>query len=98
DFPATGKSWPSALYQLLEPNGFGMVFRLEPDENGDPVTWLDIFRRQDGSPSSYKDLYLQVSGEPLDPSRSNLAAAQLARDTDGVANVYTVETGPARYE
>ncbi len=98
DFPATGKTWPLALYQLLEPNGFGMVFRLEADENGDPVTWLDVFRRQDGSPASYKDLYLQPSGEPLDPSRTNLASAQLARDTDGVANVFTVGSEPVRYE
>ena len=98
DYPATGKAWPVALYELLEPNGFGMVFRLEADENGDPTTWLDIFRRQDGSSSSYKDLYLQPSGEPLDPSQTNLAAARLARDTDGVANVYSVESGPVRYE
>ena len=98
DFPASGKAWPLALYQLLEPNGFGMVFRLEADDHGDPVTWLDVFRRQDGSPSSYKDLYLQQSGEALDPSQTNLAAAQLARDTDGVANVFTVESEPVRYE
>ncbi len=98
DFPATGKPWPVALYQLLEPNGFGMVFRTEGDANGDPVTWLDIFRRQDGSPSSYKDLYLQPSGETLDPTQSNLAAARLARDTDGVANVFEVESAPVQYE
>ncbi|MCA1684588.1 MAG: hypothetical protein LC745_01100 [Planctomycetia bacterium] len=98
DFPATGKAWPLALHQLLEPNGFGMVFRLEPDEKGDPVTWLDVFRRQDGSTSSFKDLYLQPAGEKLDPSRTNLASAQLARDTDGVANIYTVQSEPVRYE
>jgi hypothetical protein len=98
DFPATGKPWPVALYELLEPNGFGMVFRFEADANGDPTTRLDIFRRQDGSPSSYKDLYLQPSGEFLDPSRTNLAQARLARDTSGVANVYTVESDPVRYE
>ena len=98
DFPATGKPWPVALFQLLEPNGFGMVFRTEGDANGDPVTWLDIFRRQDGSPSSYKDLYLQASGNALDPAQSNLAAARLARDTDGVANVFTVESNPVQYE
>ena len=87
-----------AVYELLEPNGFGMVFRLESDENGDPDTRLDIFRRQDGSPSSYKDLYLQPSGGFLDPSLTNLAQARLARDTAGVANVYTIESEPVRYE
>ena len=78
DFPATGKPWPVALDQLLEPNGFGMVFRLESDANGNPSTRLDIFRRQDGSPYSYKDLYLQLSGEPLDPAQTNLSQARLA--------------------
>lgn len=98
DFPATGKPWPVALYQLLEPNGFGMIFRLETNAAGDPYTRLDVFRRQDGAPSSYKDLFLQLSGDFIDPSRTNLAAARLARDTSGVANVYTVESGPVQYE
>jgi hypothetical protein len=98
DYPATGKPWPVALHDLLEPNGFGMVFRLEANEDGDPVTRLDIFRRQDGSVSSYKDLYLQPSGAPLDPASSNLIAARLARDSAGVANVFTVEADPVRYE
>jgi hypothetical protein len=98
DFPATGKPWPVALYELLEPNGFGMAFRLETDANGEPYTRLDVFRRQDGSPSSYKDLYLQPAGEFLDPSRTNLSQARLARDTSGVANVYTVESDPVGYE
>jgi hypothetical protein len=98
DYPSTGKPWPVALHDLLEPNGFGMVFRLETDATGAPVTRLDVFRRQDGSPSSYKDLFLQPSGYPLDPSQTNLARARLARDTAGVANEYTVEAGPVRYE
>src|SRR4029077_669635 len=88
DFPASGKPWPVALYQLLEPNGFGMVFRLETDLAGNPSTRLDIFRRQDGSASSYKDLYFQSSGEPLDPARTNLARARLARDSADVANAF----------
>jgi hypothetical protein len=98
DYPATGKPWPVAVFELLEPNGFGMVFRLESDENGDPNTRLDIFRRQDGSPSSYKDLYLQLSGDFLDPSLSNLAQARLARDMAGIANVYEIDSDPIRYE
>ncbi|GAC1463677.1 MAG: hypothetical protein NVSMB9_01410 [Isosphaeraceae bacterium] len=98
DFLATGKPWPLALHELLEPNGFGMVFRLEMDEKGDPLTRLDVFRRQDGSPSSYKDLYLQLPGQALDPSQTNLAQARLARDIGAVANVYKVDTRSVRYE
>ena len=98
DFPASGKPWPVALHELLEPNGFGFVFRLETDGNGDPSTRLDIFRRQDGSPSTYKDLFLQPTGQSLDPAQTNLAGARLARDTAGVANVFSVESEPIRYE
>ena len=98
DYPATGKPWPVALHELLEPQGFGMVFRLETDLNGDPHTRLDLFRRQDGSPSTYKDLYLQTSGEALDPSLTNLAQARLARDIAGIANIYAVTSDPVRYE
>ena len=98
DYPATGKPWPVALHELLEPNGFGMVFRLETDDNGSPVTRLDLFRRQDGSSNSYKELYLQSAGDFLDPTRTNLAAAKLARDTSRVANIYSIESRPTRYE
>jgi hypothetical protein len=98
DFPTTGKPWPVALHEILEPNGFGMIFRLEADEGGNPTTRLDVFRRQDGSPASYKDLYLQSPGEPLDLSLTNLAQSRLARDTAGVANVYTVDSRPVQYE
>ncbi len=98
DYPATGKPWPVALHGLLERNGFGMVFRLATDDNGDPFTYLDLFRKQDSSPSSYKDLYLQPAGNPLDPGQTNLASARLARDTSGVANTFVVESERVRYE
>ncbi len=98
DCPATGKAWPAVVRDLLEPNGFGMAFRLETDRDGNPATALDVFRRQDGSASTYKDLYLQPRGSALDPGRSNLAEAQLARDMNGVANAFTVESELIRYE
>jgi len=98
DNPATGKAWPTVVRDLLEPNGFGMAFRLGTDRDGNPSTTLDIFRQQDGSASTYKDLYLQPRGAALDPAQTNLAAAQLARDMSGVANAITVESELVRYE
>ena len=98
DFPATGKVWPEALDELLRPNGFGMAFRLGTDANGNPFTYLDVFRRQDGSPSSYKDLYLQAYGQTLDPGATNLGAAHLERDIRGLANSITVDSSLVRYE
>ena len=98
DYPATGKPWPAVVRDLLEPNGFGMAFRLDTDQDGNPTTTLDIFRRQDGSTSTYKDLFLQPRGSALDPGQTNLAEAQLARDMSGVANAFTVESELVRYE
>ena len=98
DYPATGKAWPAVVRDLLEPNGFGMTFRLGIDQDGSPSTTLEIFRRQDGSASNYKDLYLQPRGSAFDPGQTNLAAAQLARDMSGVANTVTVESELVRYE
>jgi hypothetical protein len=98
DFPATGKAWPVALHELLESNGFGMVFRLDTDANGNPYTYLDLFRKRDGTPSTLKELFLQLAGEPLDPAQSNLGSARLARDTTGIANIITVDTQLVRYE
>lgn len=98
DYLATGKPWPVALEELLAPNGFGMAFRLEADQLGRPVTRLELFRRQDGSEACFKDLMLQPAGEALDPARSNLSEARLARDTSSVANVVAVASGLERYE
>ena len=98
DYPATGKAWPTVVCDLIEPHGFGMAFRLESDADGNPTTTLDLFQKQGGSPSSYKDLFLQPRGSALDPGQSNLAEAQLSRDTSGIANAFSVETGLARYE
>jgi len=98
DTPASGKAWPAVVRDLIEPYGFGMAFRLESDDQGNPSTSLDIFQKQGNSKSTAKDLYLQPRGSALDPSQSNLAEAQLGRDTSGMANAYSVESGLVRYE
>lgn len=98
DFPATGKVWPEALEALLRPNGFGMAFRLGTDVNGNPFTYLDVFRRDDGSPSASKDLYLQAYGASLDPAATNLGGAHLERDIRDLANAVTVDSSLVRYE
>ncbi len=98
DYPATGKPWPVALAEILEPHGFGLSFQLATRPDGHPETQLQLFRRQDGSPGSYKELLLQPRGSQLDPSQSNLAEAHVARDVSGVANVIAVHGRPTRYE
>jgi hypothetical protein len=98
DYPATGKVWPAVVRDLLEPNGFGMSFRLQTDLHGNPFTTLEIFRRQAGESATYKDLHLQAYGETLNPARTNISQARLARDLTGIANAFTVESDLIRYE
>jgi hypothetical protein len=98
DYPATGKAWPAVVRDLIEPYGFGMAFRLASDDQGNPTTTLDIFQRQGNSTSTTKDLYLQPRGAAFDPSQTNVAEAQLARDTSGMANAFSVDSGLVRYE
>lgn len=97
DYPATGKPWPVAVSELISPHGFGMIFRLTTEAQR-PVTRLEFHRRRDATGGAYKDLFLQERGSPLDPGRTNLAQAQLARDTSGIANEIVVEPALTRYE
>jgi hypothetical protein len=98
DTDATGDPWPDALWKILRPNGYGMCFRLAADDNGDPVTWLDIYKLNDNDWSKYKDLYLQEWNEILDPSASNVGGASFANDISDIANVVSVDTAPVRKE
>jgi len=98
DTPATGKAWPNVVEDLLRPQGIGIALRLETDDSGLPFTTLDLFRRQDNSPSVAKDVFLQPHGAALDPARTNMNGARLARDMSGVANTYRVESELVRYE
>ena len=98
NLPASGKAWPAVVRDLLAPNGFGMAFRIDTDEAGNPTTSLDLFRLQDGSANNLKDLYLQPRGATLDPGQTNIGEAELARDMSGVANTVTVESALIRYE
>jgi len=75
-----------------------MVFRLESDENGDPITRLDNLSKAGRLTFNYKDLYLQLSGGLLDPAQTNLAWAKLARDTSSISMSIVLSRTPVRYE
>ena len=98
DYPATGKAWPEALYDLLSPEGFGMTFRLETTSTGDPSTRLELFRSKDATTTALKDLLLQPEGTTLDPLQTNLGQAHLARDVSRVTNSFVIDSAPVRHE
>jgi hypothetical protein len=98
DVPVTGKPWPIALRDILEPHGFGLIFRTETDGAGMPSTSLEVVRTRGDSQAGLKDLALQPRGGVFDPGLTNMAKARISRDTSNVANSYTVESGLVRYE
>lgn len=95
----SGAPWPDLLDGLLQPFGFAMTFRLAADANNRPETTLALYRRCDQTAAGLKDLLLQDQDAGLlDPSKTNVAAAQVARDGSMVVNAFDVLTAPDRVE
>lgn len=89
--------WPDALDGLLRPFGFGMAFRLRTGSDGLPETYLALYRHADPTAAA-KRLYLQPGGQQLDPAKSNVSRAALARDASRIVNAWTIQAAPERYE
>jgi hypothetical protein len=103
DLDVTGMAWPEALAKLIEPHGFGFTWRLQQGPNlsfpgkGDQPDWvLHIYRKDDLS--SVWSFGLQPPGQMLDPSKSNVTAADLTIDTTQIVNAFVVDSRPERFE
>lgn len=94
DSPLTGRDWPTTVHRMLRDKGFGMQFLLYAEEDK-PATELDIYLHEAQKP---KPLYLAPRGSALNPSYTNTARARVSRDFTEVANVWTVQGRPVRYE
>ncbi len=98
DIDVTGRPWPEELHKILDANGFCLCFRIGSDEDGDPLTYLDIYPKNDRDPSHYKDLFLDQWGQDLDPSMNNLAAADMQHDVSAIMNQYYLHTSMEKVE
>lgn len=96
DYEATGKSWPEAVCDLIRPHGMRLVWFLTTTQAARPEWQAFIMRDDDDKPA--KPLLLQRSGEVLDPGRSNVGSAQLARDMTSLVNRIDVDTAPRQVE
>lgn len=94
DSPITGRDWPTVVHRMLRDKGFGMSFGLRA-EHGRPATYLEMYLHEARKP---KTLYLAPRGSALDPRYTNTSRARISRDFGGVANVWTVQGRPVRYE
>jgi len=98
DFDATGEPWPVAVTKLIEPHGFGLIFRLSTNTDGEPTTKVDLVRRDGGDAIKPKSLLLQEPGDTLAPDKSNLGSLTLSRDSTAIVNRFILDSEPTRYE
>jgi len=93
DYDATNKAVPQVFADLLGYAGIVMVYTTVTAEDGCPLTELQILRRDAFASVAPKLLYLAADGATThDLSANNAAALHLARDTNGVANAWGMET------
>lgn len=98
DVDVTGRPWPEALADVLDANGFSMCFRLSRDEDSNPYTFIDIYKKFDDDPSKYVDLFLAPWDDPLDPGLNNLAVSDVQHDISRVENRVSLRTAPELVE
>jgi hypothetical protein len=104
DYDATGKPWPVAVQELVEPFGFTMSFRSRPVVSYGPGGAMSIepewqmFVHRKFLETEPKTLRAQRPGESFDAARWNVGAASLTWDSGAVTDHWTVDTAPPRYE
>jgi hypothetical protein len=101
DLDVSGDPWPVALEKLISPHGFGFRFYLSVDGDGNPAWWVQLYRKDDDSPST--TLQMQPPWEPGDPqpldvSLTNVASLVVQRDTSPTVNAWAVDSALTRYE
>jgi hypothetical protein len=108
DIDLTGRAWPEAMAQLLEPHGFGCRFVMDqpkglaPGDFALPTHRLEVFRLDALIPQ--RPLYLQAANFPglpavgLDLALTNAPTLRLARDNSALVNEVQVRTGPRLHE
>lgn len=93
--PIDGRDWPNVLYDMVRDEGFGVVFRLGTQPDGQPGTTLDLFEQQAGP---LKDVWMQAEGSNLDPGFTNMVRAAIGRDVTDVVDRWEVRGAVERYE
>jgi hypothetical protein len=99
DYDATGKSLPQVLADLLGYAGFLFCWQVDADSDGNPETYLKIYRRDAAAVSLPKLVFLAPSDSGIvDLSTSNLTNFHLARDANAIVNAWRTETNQRQVE
>jgi len=107
DYDATNRTLPDVLERQLEYAGFRLRFVTDGEESEgydagviveEPKDRLEIYRFDAAGITGPKQVSLQPGGATLDLSSSNVERFQAQNDFNALANQWTVETRPVRYE
>jgi hypothetical protein len=98
DYDGSNKAVPDVMAELLQYCGFVLVYTTTTDNDGQPMTSMKLLRRDGLSTQAPKILYLGPAGSPFNLGANNAVELHLARDTNDVANQWTVETALQQFE
>lgn len=97
DYDASNKPWPVVVADLLGYAGFCMAWDTGADADGDPVTTLAFYRRDEFSTSPDKMVYLD-EGTVVGQTPNNATGIRLVRDSGAIINAFQVETAQRQVE
>jgi hypothetical protein len=98
DYDAANKALADVIAELLSYGGFLTCWETTTDGNGNPKTYLRIYRRDGAATRTPKLLYLAPTGGAIDPSTSNAIELHLARDSNKIVNAWEIETAQRQVE
>lgn len=98
DVDLTGLPPIDALETLLGYYDFGMRFDLLSDDNGNPQTLLEIYRKDALDAPAPKPLQLQKLGATLDPGQSTAWELHLGRDHTNLYNAVGISSHRTLHE
>lgn len=106
DYDATNKPWPDVVNEHLHYAGFRMRFVCEgqPSDGGgskvieEPYDYIEVYRYDAAGPTDPKQCFLPVTRSPLDPDLCNVSSFTAVNDFHSLANEFSIETRPNRYE
>jgi hypothetical protein len=99
DYDASYKPLAEAIFDLISPHGYTIIWRLEADDESFPTWILDIVRTNESTSTDEKSIALPKRGEKsLDLSTAATSDLKIAFDASMIVNAYTSLPALTQYE